>query len=258
MSSQPNEKSGGVPDELVKELLRSRGLPLDAHVKVNVHTTRVRLNSDGTRTVTSDSGVTGGYGPSKRRRAPRWAAVLFCVVGFGQMTYGMWASHSDSLAAPLIRGSVSCRRTEVISQRDPDPGAVTLQAATTPPSLLSPCRIEQAVVVKRYTTTSRHVTHYHITTVTPTGNRDDISLAGRAGSQLWERVQPTERITVQRFVLHGYHLTGDVLAVGDGVSAALSQSHPDARYQMNLVNILIGGIMFMTAITLFVKSGRDA
>jgi hypothetical protein len=90
--------------------------------------------------------------------------------------------------------------------------------------------------------------------VTPTGQRDDIPVVGRAGIDVWGRVQPTERITLQRFVLPGYHRTGDVIAVGDSVGAALSRWHPDSPNQNNLVNMLMGGLLFVTGMVMFVKS----
>lgn len=257
MSSQPNEKAPDVPDALVKELLRSQGLPLDAHVKLNVHTTRVRVNPDGSRTILSDSGFPAGRRPTSRRRPPAWAALLFSLIGFVQMSFGMWAWHSDSLATPLLHGSESCQLAQVMAQHGTD-GTVTLQAAAPPSSALAACRIESAVVTRRYTSSSRHVTHYHVATVTPTGRRDDIPVAGRAGSQLWSRVQPTERITLQRFVLPGYHLSGDVIALADSAGAAMSRYHPDSNYQNNLVNVLAGGLLFVLGMVMFVKSRPDA
>jgi hypothetical protein len=241
MSSQPDEKPSAVPDALVKELLRREGLPLDAHVKVNVHTTRVRLNPDGTRTTLSESSAVA---PRSRRPPSKWGGLLFAVIGFAQMAYGMWAGHSDAVAAPLLRGSEACQLGGLVSRASEVP-------STNGPAA---CRLEQAVVVKRYISSSRNVTHYHIVTVTPTGERDDVPVVGRVGVQLWNRVQPTERITLQRFVLPGYHLTGDVVAVGDSAGAAMSRSHPDSGTRYNLVNVLIGGALFVTGMIVFAKA----
>lgn len=252
MSSQPNEKTPDVPDALIRELLRREGLPPDAHVKVNVHTTRVRLNRDGTRTVLTDSDVSARRGRSRSRRPPRkWVGVLFSLIGFAQLAYGMWAAHSDSLAAPLVRGSESCQLAR-LAPRDPSDLATVSLAGS--PSAAAACHIETAVVVKRYTSSSHNVTHYHIVTVTPTGTHDDVPVVGRAGQQLWNRVEPTERIALQRFVVPGYHRTGDVIAMGDSLGTTLSRWHPDAPNQNNLVNILLGGVLFVTGMALFVKA----
>jgi hypothetical protein len=198
--------------------------------------------------------MSGTQRARSRRRPSAWAAVLFSIIGFGQLAYGMWASHSDSLAFPLLRGSGSCQFTQVLPRQAAEAATVTLQAATTTPSVLAACRLEKAVIVERYATSSRNVTHYHIVTVTPTGRRDDIALASRTGSQLWERVRPTERLTLQRFVLPGYHLTGEVIALGDTIGATLTRWHPDANYRNNLVNVVMGGVLFVTGLALFVKS----
>lgn len=242
MSSQPNEKGPGLPDALVRELLSSQGLPADSRVTLNVHTTRVRVNPDGTRTILSESD--GRSATTSRRRAPRWAGVLFSVIGFAQMAYGLWASHSDSMATPLLRQSASCQ----IAQLAPSSGAEA-SGETIPV-----CRVEKAVVVRRHTTTSRRRTRYYIETVTPIGKHDDIPVVGWKGSQLWSRVQPTERIAIQRFVRPGFHLTGDVIALGDDAGSALSQSHPDSGAQNNLVNILMGAVLFVTGLVTFARA----
>lgn len=250
MASQPNEKTPDVPDALIKELLRREGLPPDAHVKVNVHTTRVRVNPDGTRTVLADSSPARGR--SRSKRPPRkWVGVLFSFIGFVQMAYGMWAAHSDSLTAPLVHGNESCQIAR-LAPRDPSDLATVSLAGS--PSAPAACHIEPAVVVRRYASSSHNVMHYHVVTVTPTGTHDDVPVVGRAGMQLWNRVQPTERIAVQRFVVPGYHRTGDVIAMGDSLGATLSRWHPDAPNQNNLVNILMGGVLFVTGMALFVKA----
>jgi hypothetical protein len=247
MSSQPNEKGSGVPDALVKELLRRQRLPADAHVNVSVHTARVRLNPDGTRTVLSDSDYARGIG-ARRRRPPRWAGVLLPIIGFVQLTYGLWAAHSDSLATALLRRSASCQ----LAQLTPQPGD-EMPAETIPT-----CRVEKAVVIEHYISTSRRRSYYHIVTLTPLGKRDNVALVAWAGTQLWNRVQPTERISLQRFVRPGYHLTGSVLALADSAGAALTRSHPDSGAQNNLVNILMGGVLFVAGLTLFVQANAAA
>lgn len=241
MSSQPDEKPSVVPDALVKELLRREALPLDAQVKINVHTTRVRLNPDGTRTILSESAAAA---PRSRRPPSKWAGMLFAVIGFAQMAYGMWAGHSDAVVAPLLRGSESCQLGHLAS-READVPSTNGPAA---------CQLEHAVVVRRYISSSRNVTHYHIVTVTPTGERDDVPVVGRAAVQLWNRVQPTQGITLQRFVLPGYHLTGDVIAVGDSGGAAMSRSHPDSGTRYNLVNAVIGGALFVTGMVMVARA----
>ena len=243
MSSQPNDKGSDVPDAMVKELLRRQGLPLDAHVNVNVHTTRVRLNPDGTRTVLSDSNDARRVG-SLRRPPPRWAGILFAIIGFVQLGYGLWAAHSDSLATAVLRRSASCQ----IAQLTREP------ADEAPAEIIPTCRTEKAVVIDHYISTSRRRSSYHIVTLTPVGKRDNSSVVSWAGTQLWNRVQPAERISIQRFVRPGYHLTGAILALADSTGWALTRSHPDSGAQNNLVNILMGGVLFVAGLTLFVQA----
>ena len=243
MSSQPNEKGSDIPDALVRELLRRQGLPLDAHVNVSVHTTRVRLNPDGTRTVLSDSNDARRAG-SRRRPPPRWAGILFAIIGFVQLGYGLWAAHSDSLATAVLRRSPSCQTAQLTREAGDDAPSETIPT----------CRIEKAVVIDHYLSTSRRRSYYHIVTLTPVGKRDNSSVVSWAGTQLWNRVQPAERIIIQRFVRPGYHLTGAILALSDSTGWALTRSHPDSGTQNNLVNILMGGVLFVAGLTLFVKA----
>lgn len=243
MSSQPNEKGSDVPDALVRELLRREGLPLDAHVNVSVHTTRVRLNPDGTRTVLSDSNDARRVG-SRRRPPPRWAGTLFAIIGFVQISYGLWAAHSDSLTTAVLRRSASCQTAQLTRELGEDAPSETIPT----------CRIEKAVVIDHYLSTSRRRSYYHIVTLTPMGKRDNSSVVSWAGTQLWNRVQPAERITIQRFVSPGYHLTGAILALADSTGWALTRFHPDSGTQNNLVNILMGGVLFVAGLTLFVQA----
>lgn len=248
MSSQPNEKGPAVPDALVKELLRSQGLPPDSHVTVNVHTTRVRANRDGTRIIISPTGSSAGRAPPSTRRPSRLVAIVISVFGFVQLAYGMWAGHSDALAASVIHGSESCGLQQLLP-----PAAATPQLSTN-----VPCRVERAIVVNPYTSSSRHGTTYRVITVRSDGFRDDTPIAARGAFQFWKRLQPREQIRVQRFVIPGYHLTGTILALADSSGSAMSRGNPDSGAYPNAVAMLMGSLLFVLGMAMYVKAGRAA
>ena len=245
MSSQPNDKAPGVPDALVKELLRRQGLPLDANVEVNVHTTRVRVNPDGTRTVLSDAVSTPVHHTGRKRRRPsKLVAVLMSAIGFVQLAYGMWAAHSDSLAASLMHRSESCQIA-----------TLSLGDASTPPAGVTPtCRVERAIVTETYRTTSRSSVTYHVVTTSPDGSRDNTRLTARGAYQFWSRLSPSEVIHAQRFITPGYRLTGEVLALADNAGAAMSRDHPDSSAYPNAANTIVGALLFVLGLVMFVQS----
>ena len=245
MSSQPNEKTPEIQEGLVKEL-RTQGLPLDVHLKLNVVTTRVRLNPDGTRTVLSQvNSRTGGRRVTSTRRPSRLVAIVLAALGFFQLSYGLWAGRSDAQAESIMHASESCQ----------------LQRLMTPlpaPSPAASCQIEKAIVVSAYASSSRHGTSYHVVTLRPDGANDDTRLTARGAYQFWKRLRPTELIAAQRFVAPGYHLTGEVLALADSAGTAMSRDHPDSGAYPNAVAVLMGGLLFAAGIVMFVSAARGS
>jgi hypothetical protein len=255
MSSQPNEKPPEIPDALVQELLRSRGVPLDAHVKVNVTTTRVRLNPDGTRTLLSRINSSSvGRGFASMRRPSKLVAIVIWALGFLQLANGMWAGHSDALAARIIRDSESCQLQRLMTptgdQLSPSSYAEASPAAS--------CQVEKAIVVDPYASSSRYGTTYHVVTLRPDGARDNTPLTARGVYQFWKRLRPTELIVAQRFVVPGYHLTGKVLALADSAGTAMSRDHPNSGAYPNAVALLMGGTLFAVGMAMFVNAARVA
>jgi len=254
MSSQPSEKTPEIPDALVKDLLRSQGLPLDAHVKVNVTTTRVRLNPDGTRTVLSRINSSSvGRGFASMRRPSKLVAIVISALGFLQLAYGLWAGHSDGLAAPIIRGSDSCQSQRLMT---PAIGNELLSTSLSATSAAASCRIEKAIVADPYASSSRSGTTYHVVTLRPDGTRDNTRLTARGAYQFWKRLRPTELIMVQRFVAPGYHLTGKVLALADSAGTAMSRDHPDSGAYPNAVAVVMGALLFAVGMAIFAKTRR--
>jgi hypothetical protein len=253
MSSQPNEKAPEVPDALVKEPLRREGLPHDARVKVNVVTRRVRVNRDGTKTILPDSNagpVRRGLASLRPKRPSKLVAIVLSLLGILQMAVAISEGHSDGLAAALMQQSESCQIARVASA-----GVGTTSPLPDGPAP-SACRIEPATIVDRYAGSSRYSTTYHLVTVRPDGTRDDTPIAARSGTQLWKRVHPTELISLQRFVVPGYHLSGKVLALADGAGIAMSRSHPDSGGLPNAAFALMGGILFAVGMAMFVSARR--
>ena len=241
MSSQPNEKTPAILDGLVSELLREQGLPLDAHVKVNVTTTRVRRNPDGTRTVLSRMNSSAvGRGLASMRWPSKLVAIIMSVLGFLQLSYGVWAGRSDARAASIMHRSESCQ----------------LQPASLSGHLVASCQIEKAIVVEAYASSSRSGTTYHVVTLRPDGTRDDTRLTARGAYKFWKRLRPTELIVAQRFVAPGYHLTGRVLALADSAGTAMSRDHPDSGAYPNAVAILMGGLLFAVGIAMYRTAAR--
>ena len=253
MSSQPSEKTPAIPDGLVRELLREQGLPLDAHVKVNVTTTRVRLNPDGTRTVLSRvNSSTVGRGLASMRRPSKLVAIIMSVLGFLQLSYGLWAGRSDARAASIMHRSESCQLQQLMM---PNTDTQLMPVALSGHSVAS-CQIEKAIVVDAYAGSSRSGTTYHVVTLRPDGARDNTRLTARGAYPFWKRLRPTEVIVAQRFVTPGYHLTGRVLALADSAGAAMSRDHPDSGAYPNAVAILMGGVLFAVGIAMYRSAAR--
>ena len=247
MSSQPNRKTPEIQDGFAKEL-HTQGLPLDVHLELNVHTTRVRLNPDGTRTVLSEvNSSSSGRRVTSSGRPSKLVAIILAALGFIQLSYGVWTAHSDAQAASIMHASESCQ----------------LQRLMTPSSLPAPssaesCAVEKAIVVNAYASSSRHGTTYHVVTLRPDGAHDDTRLTARGAYQFWKRLRPTELITAQRLVAPGYRLTGEVLALADSEGTAMSRDHPDSGAYPNAVAILMGSLLFAVAIAMFASAGRKA
>ena len=200
-----------------------------ANVRVNIVTRRVRVSSDGTRSV---------IGP--RRHAKRIAAALV-VLGALQAAYGVWATHSDAVAAVRYHESDSC------ALRAGDSTSWTPTAV---------CRLESAVVYDRHSHSSRSRAKYYLLTVSQSGSRDVTPLYGAGAKALWERVRPTQRILLQRFVAPGYHLTGQVMAYSDSAGWSLTSYHPDAGTRYSAVTAFLGVLLFLTGGGLLVSWTR--
>jgi hypothetical protein len=225
-------------EEFVKEILLRKGLPLDAKISINIHTKRVRVNPDGTRTTISESdssepaAVITAPRKGRSRRLKQIGAIV-ALAGLAQTCYAVWTDRSDEAAAIAFRGSPSCAIGRVSG------------GDTTAPSTVGACRVEAAVVMSRRSYSSRGSTSYYVTTVTPSGQRDDTPLARPEGRAFWSRVQPTQRVVVQRFVANGYHLTGSVTAMSDGRGVAMTRSHPDSGTHYVAMSGVLGLSLFL-------------
>jgi hypothetical protein len=200
-----------------------------ANVRINIVTRRVRVSSDGTRTVIAP------------RRHAKWIAAAMVAVGPLQAAYGVWASRSDAAAAERYHLSKSCE----------------MNAGDSMSSMANAvCRLEPTVVYGRHSHTSRSRAKYYLLTVSQTGTRDVTPLYGSGAKELWERVRPTQRIVLQRFVAPGYHLTGQVMAYSDSVGRSITSYHPDAGTRYSAVMASLGVLLFMTGAALLVSWSR--
>lgn len=200
-----------------------------ANVRINIVTRRVRVSSDGTRTVLTP------------RRHAKWIAAAMVAVGLLQVGYGVWASRSDVAAAERYHQSRSCD----VGARD---------SVSSMPNAV--CRLEPAVVYDRHSHSSRSRARYYLLTVSPTGTRDVTPLYGAGAKELWERVRPTQRIVLQRFVAPGYHLTGEVMAYSDSLGRSITSYHPDAGTRFNVVTTFLGVLLVLTGVALLVSWSR--
>lgn len=232
-----------MPDDFIHEILEREGVPRNA--RVNVVARRVRVTSDGTRHVVSETYYPQGALERKRTRA-WWFAVVCAVVGAGQLGYGAWAGHSDLAAAKVFRADASC------SSRWIDPRQ--------PPSIAPPgaCRVDTATVVERHIQYHRSGSpDYWLVTVTPDGSRDDSPLLSR-DRKLWERVSPTERVRAQRFIAPGFHLTRSITAFADDSGLSMTWYHPDSGTHLQSANVLLGGAILLTGLLLLYRTRSRA
>lgn len=188
----------------------------------------------------------GGNSPSARsagtlRDRARWTVIILMLLGLGETLYGVHATRSSMAAAPLYRGSASCHL----------PRADSVLVAPT-----DVCRNEPAVIVARTWYSSRNSSRsFYLETVTPDGRRDKTVLAGRSLS-FWRRVQPTERVTLQRFVAPGYYLTGKITALADSQGIGLTRFHPDSGSHRESGYALMGIMIFVSMLVIYVRSLR--
>ncbi|HSQ29468.1 MAG TPA: hypothetical protein VLN49_06455 [Gemmatimonadaceae bacterium] len=226
--------------DFLDEILKREGVPRSAHLRVNVVARRVRVNPDGTRSVVSETHYPQETLARKRSRS-WWIALAFALFGTGQLGYGAWAGESDVAAAAVFRADQSCS-SRWIEPREP--AVVAPRGA---------CRVDTATVVARHTRSSqRSGLDYWLVTVTPDGSRDDSPLLHR-DAKLWDRVKPTQRITAQRFVAPGFHLTGSITAFADDTSMAFTWYHPDAGTHLQFANMLIGGGIAVVGVLIMLR-----
>ena len=98
---------------------------------------------------------------------------------------------------------------------------------------------------------------YAVVTLTATGTRDNSPLAGPAVSRFWGRLKPTQRVTVQRFVAPGYHLTGKVVAIANDTSVAMTRYHPDSGTHYDAMDAFLGTVTAGVGIALLVARRRS-
>jgi hypothetical protein len=96
---------------------------------------------------------------------------------------------------------------------------------------------------------------YYLETVAPDGRRDKTAMANRS-IPFWRRVQPTERVTLQRFVAPGYYLTGKVTALADSEGVGLTRFHPDSGSHRESGYALMGLMIFASMLVIYVRSFR--
>ena len=208
-------------------------MKFQSNVKIDIHTTRTRLNADGSRTILDDShssrAITVTPAAISRAASPflRRVALVMAAIGAVQLGYGAWASWSDAAAARVFRTSPSC-------------DLAALAAASAVPTTSGECRLEDGVVVGRDWRSRRGGKQYYLTILSPDGRRENTNLPSGTAVRLWFRVAPTQRIMIQRFVVPGYHLTGSITALTDGHGVAMSDVHPDAGTHYAALNIALG------------------
>jgi hypothetical protein len=236
MPNPKDQADSASDDPLVADLLRQAGVPLDGRVKISVHTTRIRVNPDGTRTVLSDQDSRVEVRRPKSRRNSRRIAIAVVAFGLVQMGYSSWAGRSDLAAASRFKSDANCRS----------------HAAD------SVCGLESAVVVERKTISARHGTSYYLTTVSSNGTRDYTPLVGLTGTRFWDRVKPTQPISIQRFVAPGYHLTGSITAFSDSSGWVMTRYNPDSGTHYEGASAFLGFLITVTGSILYLKALRDS
>ena len=228
-------------DDFIDEILEREGVPRNARLRVNVVARRVRVTPDGTRHVVSETYYPQGMLARKRTRA-WWFAVVCALVGGAQLAYGTWAGQSDLAAAKVFRADPSCSSRWIDPKQPP---AAAPRGA---------CRVDTATIVARNIHYHRRGSpDYWLVTVTPDGSRDDSPLLWR-DQNLWERVAPTQRVRAQRFIAHGYHLTGSITAFADDSGLSLTWYHPDSGTHLQFVNVLLGSAILVTGLLLLYRA----
>ena len=230
----PDDSKSSAPgpsdtDRLVKELLEKQGVHLDANVKINVVTRRIKVNADGSRTVTEDS-FQSTRSPRVPPRGSKWIAAGAIVLGLAQVGYGSWAVMSDRSAATVFYAAPSCRLALLRAPIGPSPAA----------GAGAGCRLERATVVTLSRGSGKSSKTYYVTTVTPDGTKDKMPLAPRTAAQFWNALRPTQQARIQRFVAEGYHMTGTVVGIGADTAAVMTSANPDSGAHYSLLLIVLG------------------
>jgi hypothetical protein len=174
--------------------------------------------------------------PFRERHTAGWIVIALMLAGLAQALYGIWSARSAAAAAPIFHSSVSCRLPTFDSTRNATPG---------------PCRLESATVIMADYSSNRSGTHYYLVTVSSAGARDYTTLATKQGIAFWRRLQPTQRVVLQRFVAPGYYLTGKVTAFADTTGAAMTRYHPDSGTHYEGTNALMGSLLFAATFALY-------
>jgi len=189
--------------------------------------------------IVANTRASSGSGAGTLRERVRWAIVILMVIGLGQTVYGVHAARSSLAAAPIYRASASCRLPAIDSAA---------------PAAGDACRTQPAVIVARTLYSGRSSSRsYYLETVTPDGRRESSVIAGRSIA-FWRRVQPTERVTLQRFVAPGYYLTGKITAIADSQGVALTRFHPDSGSHRESGYALMGIMIFISTLLIYVRS----
>src|SRR5438093_12894579 len=107
--SEPKEPSPPEEEAFIKEILARKGLPLDAKISINIHTKRVRVNPDGTRTTISESDSSEPAAvltvPRKgRSKRLKQIGAIVALAGLAQTCYAVWTDQRDDAAAIAFRG----------------------------------------------------------------------------------------------------------------------------------------------------------
>ena len=262
-SGDPQDPSAA-QDAFIRELLAREGVKLDpnvqarVNVKMNVTTRRVHVNPDGTRTVISETTESKPLSASTLRasgaRRPRsrtrqWVIVGMIGIGAAQAAYGAWTGWSDEKMAPAYHASPSCRTQWL------DPGTAAARGAV---PTWDVCRVESVMISRKHWYSGRQTTTYYLETVGADGHRDDTPMAWRTGKALWNRVQPTERVQVQRLIAPGYHLTGAIMAFADNAGVGMSRDNPDSGTHYPSGYMFLGALIALTGFALLSRQARRA
>lgn len=152
------------------------------------------------------------------------------VLSLGFAAYQLWAIRSDAAAKQLYLQSDSCALVSADSNK-PAPSGV--------------CRREFTVVTGRQRGAGRGIsTHLYLFTASASGSSEKSWLTTYNAREFWGRVQPDDRIAILRFVAPGYHLSGRIIAMRDGIGDVGTANRPDSNAR---------GEGFLAALALFVS-----